>query len=118
MDNTELHYLNYDPDAIMNAMLSAYMEAGGDILYPGDEKSMLLSAVQAVITQAFAGVDAALRMGTLRYAEGEYLDVIGETRMCERFEATNAKATIAIKQSRAWAARPLTKDRRSRRTAR
>lgn len=96
MDNTELHYLTYDPDKIMEEMLIAYMDEGGDVLYPGDEKSMLLNTVLAVLVQAFAGVDNALRMGTLRYAVGEYLDLIGETRMCKRVEAAAAEAVIAI----------------------
>ena len=42
MDNTELHYLTYDPDEIWAEMQRAYVENGGDILYPGDEKEMLL----------------------------------------------------------------------------
>lgn len=96
MDNTELHYLTYDPNKIMEEMLVAYMDEGGDTLYPGDEKSMLLNAVLAIITQAFAGVDNALRMATLRYAVGDYLDVIGETRMLSRVEAEYAKAKIGI----------------------
>ena len=35
MDNTELHYLTYDPDEIWVEMMTNYVEAGGDILYPG-----------------------------------------------------------------------------------
>ena len=54
MDNTEIHYLTYDPDEIWNEMITAYVEAGGDVLYPGDEKEMLLRGVQAMITQVFA----------------------------------------------------------------
>lgn len=96
MDNTELHYLTYDPDAIWDTMITNYVEAGGDILYPGDEKEMLLRSVQADIVQIFAGVDNALRMQTLRYAVGPYLDVIGELRGCERITATPATATVTI----------------------
>lgn len=77
-------------------MHTAYMEAGGDVMYPGDEKDMLLRAVQAVMVQAFAGVDNALRMSTLRYASGEYLDVYGENRNCERYQAVAATANIRI----------------------
>lgn len=96
MDNKELHYLTYDPDAIWDQMIINYVEAGGDILYPGDEKEMLLRSVQADIVQIFAGVDNALRMQTLRYAVGPYLDVIGELRGCERIEASPATATVTI----------------------
>ena len=68
MDNTELHYITFDPDEMWQAMNLAYIEAGGDVLYAGDEKEMLLRGVQAILMQAFAGVDNALRMATLRDA--------------------------------------------------
>ena len=96
MDTTEVHYLTYDPDEIWTEMLKAYVEAGGDILYPGDEKEMLLRSVLADIVQVFAAVDNALRMQTLRYAVGEYLDILGEQRSCERIGAKAAKATVTI----------------------
>ena len=96
MDNTELHYLTYDPEQIWTEMITNYIAAGGDILYPGDEKEMLLRSVQADIVQVLAGVDNALRMQTLRYAVGEYLDVIGEMRGCIRIPATAAAAKVKI----------------------
>ena len=96
MDN-ENHYLAYDPEELWKEMIVAYVEAGGDILYPGDEKEMLLRGVQAIVTQVFAGVDAALRMDTLRYAVGEYLDIYGEKRNCIRIPAEAATCTVEIK---------------------
>lgn len=96
MDNSELHYLTYDPDAIWEKMMENYVAAGGDILYPGDEKYMLLRSVQADIVQVFAGTDNALRMMTLRYAVGDYLDIIGDQRSCPRILATAARATVTI----------------------
>ena len=96
MDN-EIHYLAYDPEELWKEMIVAYVEAGGDILYPGDEKEMLLRGVQAIVTQVFAGVDAALRMDTLRYAVGEYLDIYGEKRNCIRIPAEAATCTVEIK---------------------
>lgn len=102
MDNTEIHYLTYDPDAIWEDMMLNYVEAGGDILYPGDEKDMLLRSVQADIVQVFAGVDNALRMQTLRYAVGPYLDLIGERRNCERITASPATAQVTITAKEAF----------------
>lgn len=96
MDNTELHYLTYDPDAIWEEMMLAYVNEGGDVLWPGDEKEMLLRSVQADIVQVFAAVDNALRMQTLRYAVGEYLDLLGEGRSCPRIEASKARTTVSI----------------------
>lgn len=96
MEDNELHYLTYEPDEIMTEMMLAYVNAGGSIIRAGDEKEMLLRGVQSVIMQAFAGMDNALRMSTLRYAVGDYLDVIGENRFCPRLEATKATAQITI----------------------
>lgn len=96
MDN-EIHYLAYDPEEIWKEMIVAYVEAGGDILYPGDEKEMLLRGVQAIVTQVFAGVDVALRMDTLRYAAGEYLDIYGEKRTAPASMQKAATCTVEIK---------------------
>lgn len=96
MEDNEIHYLTYDPDAIWDAMIDAYLEAGGDVVYPGDEKEMLLRGVQNIMMQAFAGIDNALRMDTLRYAVGEYLDIYGQKRNCYRIEAEAARTTVSI----------------------
>lgn len=97
MDTTELHYISFDPDEMFREMQQVYMENGGDVLYPGDEKEMLLRSVQAVCVQAAGNVDNALRMATLRYAAGEYLDLIGENRNCPRIQAQAAKAAVEIR---------------------
>lgn len=92
----ETHYLSFDPDAVWERMTEIYFEEGGDVLYPGDEKEMLLRAVQKAIVEAFAGVDTALRMATLRYAVEDYLDLFGENRGCERLNARAAEAVVEI----------------------
>jgi len=96
MDNTEIHYLTFDPDEMWDEMQLAYMDEGGDVLYSGDEKYMLLRGVHAILMQAFAAVDNALRMDTLRYAQREYLKIYGEKRNCIYKNAEKATATITI----------------------
>ena len=96
MDNNEIHYLTYDEEALWDAMIDAYLDAGGDVLYPGDEKEMLLRGVESIIMQAFAGIDNALRMDTLRYAVGEYLDIYGEKRNCYRIKSKAATTTVRL----------------------
>lgn len=96
MDNTETHYLSYDPEEIWDEMIDAYIEAGGDVLYAGDEKEILLRAVQAIAVAILSKVDAALRMDTLTYAVREYLDLYGEKRNCVRIKAAPATATVTI----------------------
>lgn len=95
MDN-EIHYLSYDSEEIWDAMIDAYINAGGDVLYPGDEKEMLLRGVQEIIAQSFAGIDNALRMDTLRYAVRDYLDIYGEKRNCYRIAAQEATARVRL----------------------
>lgn len=92
----DIHYLTYDPDAVWMDMILAYIEAGGDVLYPGDEKEIFLRGVQQMFIQAFAGVDNALRMDTLRYAVRDYLDIYGEKRNCERLKAMPARSSVRI----------------------
>lgn len=96
MDDQEIHYLTYDPDAVWTSMILAYIDAGGDVLYPGDEKEIFLRGVQQMIIQTFAGIDNALRMDTLRYAVRGYLDLYGEKRNCYRLQAVAATATAEI----------------------
>ena len=96
MDDTEIHYLAYDPDEMYQDMMAAYVNAGGSVIRAGDEKEMLLRGVLDILMLAFAGIDNALRMATLRYAVGEYLDLKGEEKGCIRIEAAKATATITI----------------------
>ena len=103
----EVHYLTYDPEKLWEDMITAYVDAGGDILYPGDEKEMLLRGVQAIVVQTFAQVDAALRMDTLRYASGVFLDIYGEKRNCTRIPAHAATCSIEIKFRASGTARTI-----------
>lgn len=96
MDNKEVHYVAYDPEEMWNMAMQAYIENGGDVLYPGDEKEILLRAVQSVLIQNLAVIDTGLRMATRRYAEGEYLDLYGDKRRCPRIAAQKAKAKARI----------------------
>jgi len=92
----DVRYLTYDPEQIWLDMIAAYVTAGGDVLYPGDEKEIHLRGVQAVLVQAFAAIDHALRMRTLRYATGEYLEIIGEDAFCPKIKAAPAEAEIEV----------------------
>ncbi len=103
MDDT-LHYLTFDPEAMWTDMHIAYMQAGGDPLYPGDEKEMLLRGQLPIFAQAYAAHDHAARMQTLRYSVNEYLDVIGEKRKVFRIQAVKAKGKAAIVFKRETAA--------------
>lgn len=96
MEDTGVHYLACDPEAMWQEMMQVYMESGGDVLFPGDEKSILLRSVQQILVLAYAAADHAARMRTLRYAVGEYLDLIGEGLRATRTQAKAAQSTIRV----------------------
>lgn len=95
MDNGT-HYIHYDPDTIWELILSTYIAEGGDILYPGDEKEILLRAVQALLVHGFSIVDNALLMDSLQHTMDHYMDIYGSKRGCYRIEAQAAEAEVEI----------------------
>ncbi|MBQ9252237.1 MAG: baseplate J/gp47 family protein [Clostridia bacterium] len=96
MDTTELHYVRYDEEETWHEMVKTYLDCGGQILYPGDEKEMLMRAVLAIATAIMAKVDSALRMDTLTYATGEYLKEYGQKRNCVYIDAIAATAPVEM----------------------
>jgi len=96
LDTSELHYVDYDEEKTWDEMLRTYIQAGGDILYPGDEKEILLRSVLAIATAIMAKVDSALRMDTLTYATGDYLKEYGQKRNCVYIDAIAATAPVEI----------------------
>lgn len=96
MDETELRYVDYDAEKTWDEMMRVYIEQGGDVLYPGDEKEILLRSVLAIATAIMAKVDSALRMDTLTYATGDYLKEYGLKRNCQYIEAVAAEAKVEI----------------------
>lgn len=107
MADSDLHYLTYDPDEIWDAALDAYIDAGGDVLYGGDEKEMLLRGVQAALVRILADADNSLRMATLRYAQGDYLKALGEERGCAYLDARSAAGQLEIKLLAGYAPRVI-----------
>lgn len=96
MDTTSTHYINYDPDAIWNMIVYTHISEGGDILYPGDEKEILLRSVLALMVQGFAIVDNALLMDSLQHTMDDFMDIYGAKRNCHRIQAQAAEAEVEI----------------------
>ena len=109
MADSELHYVTYDPDAIWDAMIDKYIEQGGDVLYGGDEKEIMLRSVQEMFVTAFAGVDNALRMQTVRYAQGDYLKLLGEERGCTYINASYAVGKMKLTFAAGYTAQTLSR---------
>jgi phage-related baseplate assembly protein len=91
-----IHYLSYEPDSMWEAMMEAYQQAGGELLFPGDEKELLLRSVQAVLISAYAAHDTCAKQRTLRFATGAYLDLLGENKGVPRIAAAHASADAQV----------------------
>ena len=91
-----MNYIKLDFDALYDEALTLYRQNGGDVLFPGDEKEMLLRTVLGVLQQERASLNAAIAQGTVRDAEGEYLDILGENAGIARQSETNATGTLNI----------------------
>lgn len=96
MDESSFRYVDFNPQRIWQEMHETYIRCGGDVLYPGDEKEILMRGVLAQAVSILAKVDTALRMDTLTYATGEYLKLYGEKRNCYYREAIAATAPVTI----------------------
>ncbi len=96
MSSEELHYVPYDPEETWDEAMKTYIGEGGDVLYPGDEKEILLRAALAMATAICAKIDNGLRMDTRQYATGEYLKIYGDKRNCPYIEAVTATAPVEI----------------------
>ena len=96
MDSTDLFYVTYDADEMWSKMTDAYIDASGHALYAGNEKEMMLRAVQQILMQAFAGMDNGIKMATVRYAVRDYLELVGEERYCPYLDARPAASTVTI----------------------
>lgn len=95
-EDTTVHYLSCDPELMWSEMNRIYRENGGDILFPGDEKSILLRTVLQALVTAYAAFDNAARMRTLRYAVGDYLDIIAEKMRLKRNLAEPATVQLEL----------------------
>lgn len=92
----DMHYVTFSPDDTWRDMMMAYIDAGGDILYPGDEKEILLRGVLAFVVQLLGTVDTGIKMSKIRFAVDEYLDIIGEDKFFERIPAQASQCTVEI----------------------
>lgn len=89
-------YIDFDPKIVWDRMLAIYYENGGDVLSDGDEKNILLKSVLAMLTHEAWNSELVARRQTLRYADGEYLDILGENRGVIRKEAKKARVKAKI----------------------
>ena len=92
----EFHYIDVDTEKLWDEALAIYIAHGGDVLYPGDEKEMLLRAAHTMGIQVLMLCENALRMNTLSYATGAFLKEKGREKGCVYIDAVAATAAVQI----------------------
>lgn len=74
----DIEFAERDAATIEASVITAFEAISGDTLFPGDPRRLFLEAVASLIAQQRSVIDFAAKMNLLSYAQGDYLDVLGE----------------------------------------
>lgn len=77
---SNLDFITTSSSEIYNTIITALENGVTEDLYPGDERRIFGEALVPIVVALFHSVNDACRQKMLRYARGEVLDAIGETR--------------------------------------
>lgn len=94
----DFKFVEVDPKAIENQLISEYENAIGETLYPGDERRIFLLQLIPIIVGLKNDINDTAKQNFLRYARGEILDGIGGT-ITPRLKPQKAKVTLEFKLS-------------------
>lgn len=88
----DLNFITVDTAEIYETVISALEKGCSEELYPGDERRIFGEALVTLVVALYSSVNDACRQKMLRYARGEVLDALGETKGVEREAAVSAIA--------------------------
>ncbi len=90
---SNLNFITTSSSEIYETVVSGLENGVSEELYPGDERRIFGEALVALLVGLFNSVNDSCRQRLLRYARGEVLDAIGDTRGVTRIQAVPATAT-------------------------
>ena len=90
----ELNFLETDSKEIYNTVLNLLEQAIATPLNAGDERRIFGEALVMVINTMFQTINDGARQRLLRYARGEVLDALGESRGVTRITPSVAETTL------------------------
>lgn len=97
----DINFVETNPQAIIDDIISGYEALAGVTLAQADPRRLFLLSLAYIIVQQRQQIDAAGKSTTLYYAQGDYLDHIGISRMLERQQAEGAVTTVRFTLSAA-----------------
>lgn len=93
---SEINFINTSAAVIKETVLQELENGVNEPLYPGDERRIFGESLVPVVVTIYNTVNDACRQKMLRFARGEVLDAIGDTRDVERLSATPATVTLVF----------------------
>lgn len=97
----EVNFLETDAETIRSQIITGFEQASGDTLAAGDPRRLFLLSIADVIIQQRTAINLAAQQNLLSYAQGGYLDVLGQLLAVERMAESKAVTTIEFTLSQA-----------------
>lgn len=97
----EVNFLETDSDTIRSQIITGFEQASGESLAAGDPRRLFLLSIADVIIQQRTAINLAAQQNLLSYAQGEYLDALGQLLAVERMAESKAVTTIEFTLSQA-----------------
>lgn len=97
----EVNFLETDAETIRSQIITVFEQASGDTLAAGDPRRLFLLSIADVIIQQRTAINLAAQQNLLSYAQGGYLDALGQLLAVERMAESKAVTTIEFTLSQA-----------------
>lgn len=97
----EVNFLETDAETIRSQIITGFEQASGDTLAAGDPRRLFLLSIADVIIQQRTAINLAAQQNILSYAQGGYLDALGQLLAVERMAESKAVTTIEFTLSQA-----------------
>lgn len=91
-----IDFVEVDAKKLYDDIIIQFQEALGEILYPGDERRIFLEQENQLIVSIYNAINDSAKQNLLRYARGEVLDAIGESKDTPRLQAQKATCTVTF----------------------
>lgn len=96
-----VNFLETDAETIRSQIITGFEQASGDTLASGDPRRLFLLSIADVIIQQRTAINLAAQQNLLSYAQGGYLDALGQLLAVERMAESKAVTTIEFTLSQA-----------------
>lgn len=96
-----VNFLETDAETIRSQIITGFEQASGDTLAAGDPRRLFLLSIADVIIQQRTAINLAAQQNLLSYAQGGYLDALGQLLAVERMAESKAVTTLEFTLSQA-----------------